>query len=110
MLDLINIKTRYFEVKLTDEDGNELTLHLKACKLKVLNKLIKVAKRFDGASDEESMDILEDLEDVVALMLSNNKEGRRFTADDIQGLTSDQMITLISEYFSWLGNQKKSKI
>ena len=99
------IGKRYFEVNIstTNDEGKKFDVHLdvEPPKLKVLKKIAALSKTKNAAA-------MDDLTEAVRLILNKNKTGYIVSADVIDELDLDQMVELITEYFKWLGEARKS--
>lgn len=103
MYDMQSINTRYF--KLTFPNG--MKLEVEPPKLKVLKKILDIAK-----VDENDMgqDGLDNLIDALSMALSKNKQGRKITKDVIEEMMDvDQVMSLLNAYFKWVEEIKTSK-
>jgi pyridoxal biosynthesis lyase PdxS len=97
MFDISSINTRYFEIKL-----NDLVLEVEPPKVKTLKKVAALSK----VKDEEAVD---DLSEAVSMILSKNKVGKKVSAEIIDELDLDQLVEILTAFFSWLNNEKNSK-
>lgn len=91
MFDLNNIITRYFEVKI-----NGFELEIEPPTVKMLKRLTEVKKT-------ENID---DFVEVLARILSKNRQKKEITVELVEQMTMDQMNELTEAYFMWLGRVK----
>lgn len=97
MLDLSIYKSRYYEVKL-DENN---TINIEAPKRKQLKKIISLTKVLNG-QNLEGEDI-DSLYEAAEIALSKNKEGKKFTADQIEDhLDLAALVAFFDGYYSWV--------
>lgn len=106
MFDINSIDKRYFDVTLTitgdnDKVINKLTLQVEPPKLKVMKKLISIRK---AASEE----IIDELAESIKKLLSKNKSHYDVPIEYVDELDFDEMITLLDEYFNWIGETKNN--
>lgn len=102
-MDLTTLKTRYYELTLTDADGHVQTVHVKPAKIKTLGKITAAIKDLD----QENPD-LSQLIEAIAKLISSNKEHVVFSQDDIGDLSLDALLSLVTDYFDWLQFTKKN--
>ena len=92
MLDLREIKKRYFEV-ITD-DG--IKLEIRPPKIKTLKKIIAVM------NTEGNDKIVNSFIEALVLALSNNKENRKITAAFVEDkFDFDEICALLIQYIKW---------
>ena len=91
MFDLNNIITRYFEVKI-----NGFELEIEPPTVKMLKRLTEVKKTEN----------INDFVEVLAKILSKNKQRKEITVELVEQMTMDQMNELTEAYFMWLGRVK----
>lgn len=103
MLDLTNLTKRYYTLKLIDAQGNTQKLSVKPAKLKIITKMTDAIKGIDSENPD-----LDPIVEILAKMLSSNKEGITITAEDLGELPLDSLMVLINDYFDWLQNTKKN--
>ena len=98
MLDLTAVNRRYFQVKF-----NGRVLDVEPPKLKTLNKLVSIAKAA-GNGDAEAF---ADMTPLIAQLLSKNKKNIRISASIVEeSLDTDGMILLLTEFLSWINQEK----
>lgn len=96
MFDLTALKVRYFELKLK----NGKVLEIEAPKLKVLKKIMSIAKVNKETVDDK---IIGDLGFALSLALSKNKQNEKISADYIiDNLNIDEIQALLTAYFNWV--------
>lgn len=94
MFQISSVKTRYFEFEAPD---NLQVIHIEPPKLKTLKRLSGLAKNASVA----------ELSDVIARIISKNKEGRKVNADLVAlWMDPDQLSAFISEFLGWLNKAK----
>lgn len=97
MLDLSVYKSRYYEVKLTEN----VVVNLEPPKKKQLKKILALTKSVNDQNfSEEDID---NLYDAAEIALSKNKEHKVFTADEIEDyfdLTA--LIVFFDGYYTWV--------
>ena len=91
MFDLNNIITRYFEVKI-----NGFELEIEPPTVKMLKRLTEVKKTEN----------INDFVEILAKILSKNKQRKEITVELVEQMTMDQMNELTEAYFMWLGRVK----
>ena len=91
MFDLNNIITRYFEVKI-----NGFELEIEPPTVKMLKRLTEVKKTEN----------INDFVEILAKILSKNKQRKEITVELVEQMTMDQMNELAEAYFMWLGRVK----
>jgi len=96
MFDINTINKRYFSIKL-----DEVALEVEPPKIKVLKKITALSK----VREEDAMD---DLAEAARLILSKNKTGFEVPLDIIDNLNFDELNEILTKYFEWLANTKKS--
>lgn len=97
MFVLSAIKTRYYDFQAPD---NKKALHIEPPKLKTL-KLLESLNRPDAS--------LLEMTEVVAKILTKNKEGRRITAELVcEWMNTDQLTAFISDFCAWLTNERET--
>ena len=102
-MDLTTLKTRYYELTLTDADGHVQTVHVKPAKIKTLGKITTAIKELDNDNPD-----LSQLISAIAKLISSNQEHISFTQDDLGELSLDALLSLVTDYFAWLQNSKKN--
>jgi len=99
MLDLSTKVKRYFDVKI-----ETTTLKLEPPKIKTIKKLMGVAGKLVKDAGEADEEQLEELTEVVALILSKNKSGKKIDTDFVyEHMDYEDMMLLLSGYFEWVG-------
>ena len=102
-MDLTTLKTRYYELTLTDADGHVQTVHVKPAKIKTLGKITAAIKDLDNGNPD-----LTQLIEAIAKLISSNKEKITFSQDDLGELSLDALLSLVTDYSNWLQNSKKN--
>lgn len=97
MLDLSIYKSRYFPIKL-DENN---TINIEAPKRKQLKKIISLTKSVNEQNfGEEDIDSLYEAAEIA---LSKNKEGKTFTAEQIEDyLDLAALVAFFDAYYNWV--------
>ncbi|TFI13722.1 hypothetical protein E4P35_11005 [Thiopseudomonas sp. 4R-3cl] len=104
MFDMREIVKRYFKVTLP----SGLELELEPPKMKVLRKLMRLAKA--SQSDDFTEDQLDELIEAVAIMLSKNNKKHKITAQEVEDMLDlDNMLDLVIAYFNWVEEISDSK-
>lgn len=98
MLDLAAVRRRYFPVKF-----NGRVLEVEPPKLKTLNKLVSISKAA-GSGDQEAF---AEMTPLISQLLSKNKKNIRISPATVEeSLDTDAMIVLLSEFLSWIHQEK----
>ena len=101
MFDVRNcVKTRYFEVKLYDENQKGVVFHVEPPKVKTLKKMITISNKKDLNAEEFRF--------VVCSMLEKNKENIRVERY-VSELTIDQLKQVFTAFMEWLNESKQEK-
>ena len=97
MLDLSIYKTRYYQVKLDDIT----IINIEPPKRKQLKKILSLTKSVNEQSfGEEDID---NLYEACEIAFSKNKEGKKFSADDIEEFMDlSSLIAFFDGYYSWV--------
>lgn len=106
MFDINGVNKRYFELTLheTTDEGeikDSIKLEVEPPKLKVLKNLTRL-------SNAKGSNTIGELTDSIKLILNKNKAKIKVPEVFIEDLDMDQMDILLTEYFNWLNNTKKS--
>ncbi len=96
MFDINTISKRYFNIKL---DG--LVLDVEPPKIKVLRKIVSLTKD----KSEETMD---NLTEAVRMILNKNKSGYHVPDEVVDELDFDQLMEILTAYFTWMNGVKNS--
>lgn len=102
MLDLTQVKTRYFPVRLQKPDGKTIVINVKPPKARIL----KTIAGFKNVGDNVDFD---DVIDAVLSVLNNNKSGYKVPREIIEEMDIDTMIYLLTEIMTWVNNERKKK-
>lgn len=97
MLDLSVYKSRYYEVKLDEHT----IINIEPPKRKQLKKVLTLTKSIN----EQNLDDgdIDNLYEAAEIALSKNKEGKTFTADDIEDyLDLAALVAFFDGYYSWV--------
>ena len=97
MLDLSVYKSRYYEVKL---DENTI-INIEPPKRKQLKKVLTLTKSIN----EQTLDDgdIDNLYEAAEIALSKNKEGKTFTADNIEDyLDLAALVAFFDGYYGWV--------
>lgn len=97
MLDLSIYKSRYFTIKL-DENN---VINIEAPKRKQLKKIVSLTKNINEQNfSEEDIDSLYEAAEIA---LSKNKEGKTFTADKIEEhFDLAALVAFFDGYYTWV--------
>lgn len=97
MLDLTIYKSRYYDIKL-DEN---VVVNIEPPKRKQLKKILSLTKSVKNNNlTEEDIDSLYEAAEIA---ISKNKEGRKFTAEQIEEyLPLDAIIAFFDGYYNWV--------
>ncbi len=104
MLDLTVYKTRYYEIKI----GENNIVHLETPKKKQLKVLLNLTKKVDSKNlTEEDMDALYE---AALIAFNKNKEGRTFTEEEIEELLGlNALYDFFKGYYSWVADNVSQK-
>ena len=104
MLDLTIYKSRYYEVKVGEND----IVYLETPKKKQLKVLLSLTKRLDNKNlTEEDID---SLYEAASIAFNKNKEGRKFTEDVIEELLGlNALYDFFKGYYSWVADNVSQK-
>lgn len=104
MLDLTAYKSRYYEVKISDND----IVHLENPKKKQLKILLSLTKKVDSKNlTEEDMDALYE---AALIAFNKNKERRTFTEEEIDELLGlNALYDFFKGYYSWVADNVSQK-
>ena len=98
-IDIKKIGIKDFKINL--DDGKKLTLN--PPKLKVLRKAMGVSKAVGSAED------IDEIIEVVALILSGNKEKRKITTGFVEeNFDINQLLVIMEKYVEWVGDIYKN--
>ena len=104
MFDMREIVKRYFKVTLP----SGLELELEPPKMKVLRKLMRLAKASQNDDFTEAQ--LDELIEAVAIMLSKNNKKHKITAQEVEDMLDlDNKLDLVIAYFNWVEEISDSK-
>lgn len=93
-----DIKIDTFNI--TFDNGETVTL--RPPKLKVMRKAAGIKK---GNNEEAVSKMIE----IIAVILSNNKESRSFTADFVESeFDTSDLISFLTHYFEWVASIKQN--
>ena len=97
MLDLSVYKSRYYPVKLDDNT----IVNIEPPKRKQLKKIISLTKSVNEQNLGESD--IDNLYDAAEIALSKNKEGKTFTAENIENyLDLAALVAFFDGYYTWV--------
>ena len=104
MLDLTVYKTRYYEIKICENN----IVHLETPKKKQLKVLLNLTKKVDSKNlTEEDMDALYE---AALIAFNKNKEGRTFTEEEIEELLGlNALYDFFKGYYSWVADNVSQK-
>lgn len=89
-----------FKATFETDDGKEISVSVFPPKMAVMQALQKI--------DDQSPDALDDMASAIAKLLSRNKEGRKFTAEEVSDLLDVFDINdFLTDYYNWVGELKK---
>ena len=104
MLDLSVYKSRYYEVKL---DKNTI-INIEPPKRKQLKKVLSLTKSVNEQNFDDGD--IDNLYEAAEIALSKNKEGKIFTADDIENyLDLAALVAFFDGYYSWVMDNVNQK-
>lgn len=104
MLDLSVYKSQYYPVKIDDNT----VIHLETPKRKQLKKIMTLTKNLNGESlsDED----IDSLYEAVAIAFNKNKEGRKFSEDELDDVLSfNALYAFFEGYYTWVAENVNSK-
>ena len=97
MLDLSIYKSRYYEVKL--DEG--VTVNIEPPKRKQLKKILALTQSVNDQNFSEND--IDNLYEAAEIALSKNKEGKVFTADNIEDyLDLAALVAFFDGYYTWV--------
>ena len=97
MLDLSIYKTRYYEVKLDEST----TVNIEPPKRKQLKKILTLTQSVNDQNFSEND--IDNLYEAAEIALSKNKEGKVFTADNIEDyLDLAALVAFFDGYYTWV--------
>ena len=97
MLDLSVYKSRYYGVKLDEKT----TINIEPPKRKQLKKVLSLTKNINEQNIDDSD--IDNLYEAAEIAFSKNKEGRTFTADQIEDyLDLAALVAFFEGYYSWV--------
>ena len=97
MLDLSIYKTRYYEVKL--DEGT--IVNIEPPKRKQLKKILTLTQSVNDQNFSEND--IDNLYEAAEIALSKNKEGKVFTADNIEDyLDLAALVAFFDGYYTWV--------
>lgn len=110
MFDMKALKTRYFELRLC----NGLRLEVEPPKIKVLRKIMELAKVDSEGGDESGGDFddsaISMLSEALSMALSKNRQSKTITTDWIEdNMNIDEIQELLMQYFTWVQDIQSSK-
>ena len=104
-LDFNKVKKQYFEVTLNDE--SQTTLHLLT---PTKRQMTELGEALSGVGDELTFDNVNALYEIVAQMMSRNKEFHKVTGEQLAELLDYEDLTLFvnkyAEFVTALVNEK----
>lgn len=90
------VSKRFFEFKINDK-----IYEIKPAKIKALRKIEHLSKAEKGETFEE-------LVSALSVILSNNVQNRKFTADEIEEyFDMDTCYDFLNEYINWLNGERE---
>ena len=97
MLDLSVYKSRYYEVKLDEST----TVNIEPPKRKQLKKILALTQSVNEQNFSEND--IDNLYEAAEIALSKNKEGKVFTADNIEDyLDLAALVAFFDGYYTWV--------
>ena len=97
MLDLSIYKSRYYEVKLDEST----TVNIEPPKRKQLKKILALTQSVNDQNFSEND--IDNLYEAAEIALSKNKEGKVFTADNIEDyLDLSALVAFFDGYYTWV--------
>jgi len=104
MLDLTIYKSRYYDVKINDEE----VIHLEMPKKKQLKSIISLTKNLNSKDLNE--DDIDSLYEASLIAFNKNKEGRVFTEDEIEDILGiNSLYAFFNGYYSWVAENINQK-
>lgn len=89
-----------FKVELETDNGESIRISVLPPKINVLRKFAKI--------DDKSAESLDETTDIMAEMLSKNREKRIFSSEEIGELLDIyDMQELVKDFVNWIDNTKK---
>lgn len=86
--------------KITFNEGKTLTL--RPPKLKVMRKAASIKK-------DDNAEAVSEMIEVVAIILSNNKENRTITTDFVENeFDTSELVSFLTNYFEWVASIKQN--
>lgn len=102
MFDMTQLTKRYFEMKLPDGT----LLEVEPPRMKSLKMILSLSKIGDDLDDQA----LENVSEGLSLALSKNKQKKDISQQWIsENMHIDDMMSLLTAYFEWVGEIKGSK-
>ena len=97
MLDLSIYKSRYYEVKLDEKT----TVNIEPPKRKQLKKILALTQNVNDQNFSEND--IDNLYEAAEIALSKNKEGKVFTAENIEDyLDLAALVAFFDGYYTWV--------
>ena len=96
-LDLRMVERRTFELIITDD----MKLLVNTPKKKFYDYIIKLAQGIDGARLDDTHGI-DDIYNLMAVLLSNNRLGRPVNVEDLEELSIDDITLIFNEYVAFV--------
>ena len=104
MLDLTIYKSQYYQVKLDERT----ILHLALPKKKQLKTIMSLTK--DLNNDDLTVEDIDSLYEAVLIAFNKNKEGRRFSEDQIEEIIGfNSLYAFFDGYYTWVADNLNQK-
>lgn len=97
MLDLVNMKKRYYDVRITEK----IVLKLEAPSKKILDELMSLSSVEDAKATDEIYEVAERI-------LNKNKTNFKVNPEIVRGLDTEQLGKLLTGYLNWVASVRKS--
>lgn len=104
MLDLTIYKSRYYPVKISENE----TINVEPPKRKQLKKILSLTKNMKAESlDENDID---NLYEAITLAINKNKENKTFTQEQIDDIFSlNALYAFFDGYYTWVAENLDQK-
>lgn len=112
-LNFNNIKRHYWRVVLSDDEQTKLDIKL--AEKSTVVKLMDIYKDIDDlknitVEELQDRDILDDLYNICAILLSRNKQGRIFTKEEVAAMWDvEEIIIFCHGYTQFIEDEVKRK-
>lgn len=104
MLDLTKYKSRYYEVKISE---NEI-IHIETPKRNQLKKILSLTKNMN--KEEISETDIDSLYEAAIIAFNKNKEGKKFDDEQIEEILGfDSLYAFFDGYYTWIAGNINQK-